>query len=145
MQSFTSAIDCLVSPHRSEGFGLAIAEAMLAEKPVIVTGFSGDKDFTAAETVISSIPGLARSAGLRALSSPFVVGRAAKARARAPTSSPSTTSTRSPARFGTASTNSSFSRPCRASSRLGAGTSRADRALSRRKHALHNHHRRRRY
>lgn len=49
MQSFVAAIDCLVSPHRSEGFGLNIAEAMLAEKPVIVTGFSGNMDFTTDE------------------------------------------------------------------------------------------------
>jgi glycosyltransferase involved in cell wall biosynthesis len=38
--------DCYVSLHRSEGFGLPIAEAMLMGKPVIVTGYSGNMDFT---------------------------------------------------------------------------------------------------
>jgi glycosyltransferase involved in cell wall biosynthesis len=38
--------DCLVSLHRSEGFGLPIAEAMYLSKPVIVTDYSGNTDFT---------------------------------------------------------------------------------------------------
>jgi glycosyltransferase involved in cell wall biosynthesis len=38
--------DCLVSLHRSEGFGLTIAEAMYLSKPVIVTAYSGNVDFT---------------------------------------------------------------------------------------------------
>lgn len=38
--------DCLVSLHRSEGFGLTIAEAMYSGKPVVVTGYSGNLDFT---------------------------------------------------------------------------------------------------
>jgi len=38
--------DCYVSLHRSEGFGLTIAEAMLTGKPVITTGYSGNMDFT---------------------------------------------------------------------------------------------------
>lgn len=37
---------CFVSLHRSEGFGRGIAEAMLLEKPVIVTAYSGNMDFT---------------------------------------------------------------------------------------------------
>ncbi len=49
MRSFTSTIDCFVSPHRSEGFGLNIAEAMLAGKPVIATGFSGNREFMTVE------------------------------------------------------------------------------------------------
>lgn len=44
------SIDCFVSLHRSEGFGRNIAEAMLLEKPVIVTAHSGNMDFTAADT-----------------------------------------------------------------------------------------------
>ena len=38
--------NCYVSLHRSEGFGLGIAEAMYFGKPVIVTGYSGNMDFT---------------------------------------------------------------------------------------------------
>lgn len=40
-----SACDCYVSLHRSEGFGLTMAEAMLLDKPVIATGYSGNLDF----------------------------------------------------------------------------------------------------
>jgi glycosyltransferase involved in cell wall biosynthesis len=40
------ACDCLVSLHRSEGFGLSIAEAMYLSKPVIATDYSGNTDFT---------------------------------------------------------------------------------------------------
>lgn len=42
--------DCYVSLHRSEGLGLTIAEAMLLEKPVIATGYSGNLDFMTPET-----------------------------------------------------------------------------------------------
>jgi glycosyltransferase involved in cell wall biosynthesis len=38
--------DCFVSLHRSEGFGRCIAEAMMLAKPVIVTGYSGNLDYT---------------------------------------------------------------------------------------------------
>ncbi len=38
--------DCLVSLHRSEGFGLTLAEAMYQSKPVIATAYSGNLDFT---------------------------------------------------------------------------------------------------
>lgn len=37
--------DCLVSLHRSEGFGLPLAEAMFLGKPVIGTNWSGNADF----------------------------------------------------------------------------------------------------
>ncbi|MES1168026.1 MAG: glycosyltransferase, partial [Oleiharenicola lentus] len=40
-----SACDCFVSLHRSEGFGLAIAECMYLGKPVISTNWSGTTDF----------------------------------------------------------------------------------------------------
>ena len=38
--------DCFLSLHRAEGFGRGIAEAMMLGKPVIVTGYSGNMDFT---------------------------------------------------------------------------------------------------
>jgi glycosyltransferase involved in cell wall biosynthesis len=37
--------DCYISLHRSEGFGITIAEAMLLGKPVIATGWSGNMDY----------------------------------------------------------------------------------------------------
>jgi GT2 family glycosyltransferase/glycosyltransferase involved in cell wall biosynthesis len=43
--SLHNVIDCFVSPHRSEGFGFNIAEAMYFSKPVIATGYSSNMDF----------------------------------------------------------------------------------------------------
>jgi glycosyltransferase involved in cell wall biosynthesis len=40
-----ASCDAYVSLHRSEGFGLTCAEAMLLGKPVIATGYSGAADF----------------------------------------------------------------------------------------------------
>ena len=40
-----ASCDCYVSLHRSEGFGLTCAEAMLLGKPVIATDYSGAADF----------------------------------------------------------------------------------------------------
>src|SRR5262249_35770623 len=48
--SMIAACDCYVSLHRSEGFGRGLAEAMLLEKPVIATGYSGNMDFCSPET-----------------------------------------------------------------------------------------------
>lgn len=41
--------DCYVSLHRSEGFGLTLAEAMLAAKPTIGTAYGGNLDFMTAD------------------------------------------------------------------------------------------------
>lgn len=40
-----SVCDAYVSLHRAEGFGRTLAEAMLLDKPVIATGYSGSADF----------------------------------------------------------------------------------------------------
>jgi glycosyltransferase involved in cell wall biosynthesis/SAM-dependent methyltransferase len=42
-----ASCDCYVSLHRSEGFGITMAEAMLLGKPVVATGYSGNLDFMA--------------------------------------------------------------------------------------------------
>src|SRR5438105_5969568 len=41
--------DCYISLHRSEGFGLTMAEAMALERPVIATNYSGNLEFMTAE------------------------------------------------------------------------------------------------
>lgn len=47
------AADIILSPHRSEGFGLSLAEAMAAGKCVVATGWSGNLDFmNAANSVL---------------------------------------------------------------------------------------------
>ena len=44
-----AACDCFVSLHRSEGFGLAVAESMYLGKPVISTDWSATREFVTAE------------------------------------------------------------------------------------------------
>ena len=43
------AADCYPSPHRAEGFGLTLLEAMSLGKPVVATNYSGNVDFMTAE------------------------------------------------------------------------------------------------
>lgn len=50
--SLMNEADCYVSLHRSEGLGLTMAEAMLLEKPVIATGYSGNMDFMTDQTAL---------------------------------------------------------------------------------------------
>jgi glycosyltransferase involved in cell wall biosynthesis len=45
LNGLISVCDCYISLHRSEGFGLTLAEAMYLEKPVIATAYSGNMDF----------------------------------------------------------------------------------------------------
>ena len=50
MLALILASDAYVSLHRSEGFGLGMAEAMVLGKPVIGTDYAGSTDFLSAET-----------------------------------------------------------------------------------------------
>jgi len=45
MAALIACSDVVLSLHRSEGFGLLLAEAMLLGKPVVATGWSGNLDF----------------------------------------------------------------------------------------------------
>ena len=45
LNTLIGACDCYVSLHRSEGFGVTMAEAMSFAKPVIATGYSANMDF----------------------------------------------------------------------------------------------------
>lgn len=45
VNALISVCDCFVSMHRSEGFGLVMAEAMYFGKPVIATNWSANTDF----------------------------------------------------------------------------------------------------
>lgn len=51
-----ASCDCLVSPHRAEGFGRNIAEAILLGLPVLATGFSGNVDFMDPDELIAWAP-----------------------------------------------------------------------------------------
>ena len=50
MRNLYQLIDCYVSPHRSEGLGLTLLEAMNAKKPVIATPYGGVTDFVNPKT-----------------------------------------------------------------------------------------------
>ncbi len=59
--TLTALADCYVSLHRSEGFGLTIAEAMALGKPAIATAYSGNLEFM---TMANSYLVPARRAGV---------------------------------------------------------------------------------
>ncbi|WP_419825242.1 glycosyltransferase [Sphingomonas sp.] len=50
LDALVAAADIYASPHASEGFGLTIAEAMAAGKPVVATDFGGSADILDATT-----------------------------------------------------------------------------------------------
>ena len=49
MLALLNSADCYVSPHRSEGLGLGLAESMLLGKPTIATGYSGTVHVTTSD------------------------------------------------------------------------------------------------
>ena len=52
MVSLYQSVDLLCSPHRGEGFGLAILESMACQTAVLTTGWSGPLDFLDAKTAL---------------------------------------------------------------------------------------------
>ncbi|CAN5393906.1 glycosyltransferase [soil metagenome] len=52
MSSLIASADVILSMHRSEGFGLLMAEGMWLSKPIIATGWSGNMDFMDADSSI---------------------------------------------------------------------------------------------
>ena len=68
LNGLMAACDCYVSLHRSEGFGLTLAEAMSIGKPTIGTGYSGNLDFMNAEnSYLDRLRARPRRPGLRDL------------------------------------------------------------------------------
>ena len=63
-----ASCDALVSLHRSEGFGLGLAEAMFLGKPVVATNWSGNTDFMRPDNSLSGqFPARADRTGFRRL------------------------------------------------------------------------------
>jgi glycosyltransferase involved in cell wall biosynthesis len=50
MDQLQESVDCFISLHRSEGFGLNIAEMMGRGKPVVSTAYSGSNEFVSSDT-----------------------------------------------------------------------------------------------
>jgi len=70
MHSLIASADVLLSPHRAEGYGLALAEAFLMDVPALATGWSGNVDFMA------EVPQLTIASTLVPVRDPFGVYRA---------------------------------------------------------------------
>jgi glycosyltransferase involved in cell wall biosynthesis len=50
--ALTAVCDCYVSLHRASGYGIALAEAMAAARPVIATGYSGNLEFMTDDSAV---------------------------------------------------------------------------------------------
>ena len=68
LNALIDSVDCFISLHRAEGFGLVIAEAMARAKVVVATGWSGNMDFMTAH---NSLPVDYRLATLEADTGPY--------------------------------------------------------------------------
>src|SRR2546423_9172117 len=49
MNALYEIADAYVSPHHSEGWGLALSDAMILQRPTIATGYSGNCEFMNSE------------------------------------------------------------------------------------------------
>jgi len=49
MPNFMNSFDCLISPHRGEGWGLCLSSMMFLGKPTIATNYSGNLQFMNSE------------------------------------------------------------------------------------------------
>ncbi len=75
--ALVESCDCLLSLHRSEGFGLALAEAMAAGKPVVATAYGGQHGIHGRRQLVSrAVRADAGGRRRRALSRAGDVGRA---------------------------------------------------------------------
>ncbi len=72
LRRLVASSSLLLSPHRSEGFGLSLAEAFLAGVPALATGWSGNLDF------MGDLPELLINASLVPVNDPYGVYRASK-------------------------------------------------------------------
>lgn len=52
VMKFINSFDCIVSPHRGEGWGLILSQAMILGKPTIATNYSGNLEFMTPENSI---------------------------------------------------------------------------------------------
>jgi len=50
LPGFFKSVDCLISPHLGEGFGLPGLQSMAVGTPIIITNFSGSKDYANEDT-----------------------------------------------------------------------------------------------
>ena len=64
LNGLMAGCDCYVSLHRSEGFGLTMAEAMAIGKPMIGTGYSGNLDFMNERTATDRLRARSRRPGM---------------------------------------------------------------------------------
>ena len=71
VEGLMAQFDLYLSMHRSEGFGLTIAEAMWLGVPVVATGYSGNMDFM---TEANSYPVRYRETVVRENEGPFQLG-----------------------------------------------------------------------
>ncbi len=74
MPGFMRSFDCLVSPHRSEGFGMNIWYAMALGVPVVCTDYGGSADFAKEDTAWLVEAGRSKPSSSETALFPFLSG-----------------------------------------------------------------------